>query len=119
MPVSSGLVHRSILVRRPPLLLYRRATAAFDEGGAPVSARVGLAYEPSEAVPRPGMQPSQPFQRPTSTYSIQTPSTTRQGNLPTPPTVTTRALHSPAITPITSIMVTPASVTMIPPVSPI
>jgi len=79
-----------------------------------------------EAVHRPGMQPNQLYQHPmhtalTPTYMIQTPATARQGYLHTPPTVTTRALHSmnstPATTPATSIMVTPASA--ISPVSPI
>ncbi|KAG9087884.1 hypothetical protein FS749_002574 [Ceratobasidium sp. UAMH 11750] len=37
----------------------------------------------------------------------------------TPPTITTRALHSPVATPVTSIMVTPASASTISPVSPI
>ncbi|KAG9090446.1 hypothetical protein FRC06_001082, partial [Ceratobasidium sp. 370] len=55
----------------------------------------------------------------TTPYPIQTPSTARQGYLQTPPTVTTRALHSPAVTPVTSIMVTPASASTISPVSPI
>ncbi|KAG8680027.1 hypothetical protein FRC09_018536, partial [Ceratobasidium sp. 395] len=111
-------IHATSALAPSPL----RHCAAFDEGGipfAPVSARVGPVYEPSEAVPRPGMQSSQSFQYPTSTYPIQTPSTARQGYLQTPPTVTTRALHSPAITPVTSIMVTPASATTISPVSPI
>ncbi|KAG8779284.1 hypothetical protein FRC12_024464 [Ceratobasidium sp. 428] len=42
-----------------------RHCAAFDEGGipiAPVSARVGPVYEPSEAVPLPGMQTAHSFQ---------------------------------------------------------
>ncbi|KAG8716639.1 hypothetical protein FRC09_015472 [Ceratobasidium sp. 395] len=77
------------------------------------------AYQPSEVVPQLGMQPSQSFLYPTSTYPIQIPSTARQGYFQTPPTVTMRALHSPAITPATSTMVTPASATTISPVSPI
>ncbi|KAG8722547.1 hypothetical protein FRC08_000539 [Ceratobasidium sp. 394] len=41
-------------------------------------------------------------------YPIQTPSTARQSYLQMPPTITTRALHSPVVTPVTSVMVTPA-----------
>jgi len=99
-----------------------RRCAAYDEAGlpVPVSARVGPMYEPLEAVPRPGMQTTQSMTYPTATpYPIQTPSTARQGYLQTPPTIATRSLHSPAVTPVTSIMVTPASASTISPVSPI
>ncbi|KAG9125203.1 hypothetical protein FRC07_008584 [Ceratobasidium sp. 392] len=86
----------------------------------PVSACVGPVYEPSEVVPQPGMQTTQSCQYPASTpYPIQTPATTRQGYLQTPPIATTRALNSPVITPVTSVMVTPASAVTILPVSPI
>ncbi|KAG8762901.1 hypothetical protein FRC12_008800 [Ceratobasidium sp. 428] len=49
-----------------------RHCAAFGEGGIPVPvapalARVGPVYEPSEAVPLPGMQTAHSFQNPTAT----------------------------------------------------
>ncbi|KAG8706129.1 hypothetical protein FRC08_001264 [Ceratobasidium sp. 394] len=96
--------------------------AAYDEAGVPVpvSARVGPVYEPLEAVPRPGMHTSQSMIYPTTTpYSIQTPSTARQGYLQTPLMITMHALHSPVVTPVTSIMVTPVSASTISLVSPI
>ncbi|KAG9103541.1 hypothetical protein FRC07_009970, partial [Ceratobasidium sp. 392] len=112
-------IHASSALAPSPL----RNCAAFDEAGAPlppVSARVGPVYESSEAVPRPGMQHTQSYPYVSATpYPIQTPATARQGYLQTPPTVTTRASNSPVITPVTSIMVTPASATTISPVSPI
>ncbi|KAG9113679.1 hypothetical protein FRC07_007735, partial [Ceratobasidium sp. 392] len=112
-------IHASSALAPSPL----RNCAAFDEAGAPlppVSARVGPVYESSEAVPRPGMQHTQSYPYVSATpYPIQTPATARQGYLQTPPTVTTRAFNSPVITPVTSIMVTPASATTISPVSPI
>jgi hypothetical protein len=64
------------------------------------------------------MKPTQTYQYPTHpalipTYMIQTPSTARQGYLHTPPTVTSRAIHSiyftPTTTPSAAIMITPAS----------
>ncbi|KAG9079019.1 hypothetical protein FS749_008905 [Ceratobasidium sp. UAMH 11750] len=95
---------------------------AYDESGIPVSvsARVGLrqVYKPLEAVPQPGMHTGQSMNYPSTTpYPIQIPSTARQGCLQTPPTITTRALHSPVVTPVTSIIVTPASASTILPVS--
>ncbi|KAG8767053.1 hypothetical protein FRC12_006470 [Ceratobasidium sp. 428] len=83
-----------------PSPLHHRAV--FNEGEtsvpvAPASAPVGpVYYEPSEAVPQPGMQTSRFFQYPTSTsYPTQALSTARQGYLHTSPTTATRLLHSP------------------------
>ncbi|KAG9087544.1 hypothetical protein FRC07_012791, partial [Ceratobasidium sp. 392] len=121
IPCSRSLTDIHALSALAPSPL--RNCAAFDEAGAPlppVSARVGPVYESSEAVPRPGMQHTQSYPYVSATpYPIQTPATARQGYLQTPPTVTTRALNSPVITPVTSIMVTPTSATTISPVSPI
>ncbi|KAG8701951.1 hypothetical protein FRC09_005039, partial [Ceratobasidium sp. 395] len=122
--------------QQQPAVSFRRAAAAAasltianlaaNENGTPVPTSMNTlerervtpvvpdrfdAYEPSEVVPQSGMQPSQSLQYPTSAHPIQTPPTARQGYLQTPPTVTTHALHSPAITPVTSIMATPASAT--------
>ncbi|KAG8715552.1 hypothetical protein FRC08_010466 [Ceratobasidium sp. 394] len=111
-------IHTSSALAPSPL----RNCAAYDEVGAlvPVSARVGPVYEPLEAVPRPGMHTSPSMVYPATTpYPIQTPLTARQGYLQTPPTITTRALHSPVVTPITSIMVTRTCGSAISPVSPI
>ncbi|KAG8705171.1 alpha-tubulin [Ceratobasidium sp. 394] len=111
-------IHSSSALAPSPL----RNCAAYDESGVPVpvSARVGSVYEPLEAVPVPGMHTTQSMIYPATTpYPIQTPSNARQGYLQTPPTITTRALHSPVVTPVTAIMVTPASASTISPVSPI
>ncbi|KAG8737037.1 hypothetical protein FRC12_017298 [Ceratobasidium sp. 428] len=95
---------------------------AFNEGEipiAPVLACVRPVYVPSKAVPWLGMQPIQSLQYPTSTYPIQTPLTISQCYLQTPLATMTHALHLPAITPVTSIMVTPARATTILSISPI
>ncbi|KAG8775728.1 hypothetical protein FRC12_001300 [Ceratobasidium sp. 428] len=84
----------------PSLLYHRRA---FNEGEtsfpvAPASAPVGpVYYEPSEAVPQPGVQTSHFSHYPTSTsYPTQALSAARQGYLQTSPTIATCLLRSPA-----------------------
>ncbi|KAG9097202.1 hypothetical protein FS749_006843 [Ceratobasidium sp. UAMH 11750] len=73
-----------------------------------------------EAVPQLGMHTTQSMTYPSTTpYPIQTPLTAGLGYLQTPPTITTHALHSPVVTLVTSIMITPASTSTISPVLPI
>ncbi|QRW11298.1 hypothetical protein RhiLY_10297 [Ceratobasidium sp. AG-Ba] len=84
------------------------------------TSHVGPMYESlhgsAVAVPRPGVKHYNTY----NGQSIDTPSTARVGYLQTPPTVTTRSIHSPALaTPATAFMVTPASASTISPVSPI
>ncbi|QRV91968.1 hypothetical protein RhiJN_19986 [Ceratobasidium sp. AG-Ba] len=68
------------------------------------------------AVPRPGMKTYHTY----NGQSMDTPSTARVGHLQTLPTVTTRSIHPTALaTPTTAFVVTPASASIISPVSPI
>ncbi|KAG8696908.1 hypothetical protein FRC08_006850 [Ceratobasidium sp. 394] len=100
-------IHSSSALAPSPL----RNCAAYDESGVPVpvSARVGPVYESLEAVPRPGMQTNQSMNYSSTTpYPIQA-----------PPMITMRALHSPVVTPVTLIMITPASASTISPALPI
>ncbi|QRV96798.1 hypothetical protein RhiJN_24816 [Ceratobasidium sp. AG-Ba] len=110
-------------VKRQEALCDLKNCVALDQSSqlhAHTTSHVGPIYESlhesAVAVPRPGVKHYDTY----NGQSINTPSTTRVGYLQTPPTMTTRSVHSCALaTPATAFMVTPASALTIIPVSPI